>query len=65
MNIWIPLKFAKRWLAKRQHRYYVVGTHRITLPPGHRLDEYQQAFLNYDLKLLVIADWVDSSIQAW
>ncbi|MEB0059033.1 FkbM family methyltransferase [Variovorax sp. LG9.2] len=60
MNIWILLKFAKRWLAKRQHRHYLVGTHRITLPPGHRLDEYQQAFLNYDRKLPVIARLVDS-----
>lgn len=60
MNIRTLLDFAKRWLANRQHRSYLVGKHRITLPPGHRLDEYQQAFLNYDKKLPAIARLVDS-----
>jgi FkbM family methyltransferase len=45
-----------RWL----RRSYVVGRYRIELPPGHMLDEHQQAFLNYDRKLPVVATLVEA-----
>jgi FkbM family methyltransferase len=51
---------AARWIASRRRRSYLVGKYQITLPPGHKLDEYQKAFLNYDRKLPVIAALVDA-----
>lgn len=56
-------KYARRLAVRWMRRSHTIGAYRVELPPGHMLDEHQQAFLNYDKKLPLIAKLVAAKYE--